>query len=216
MKWIGHLSTILLLQGIFLGIYLKVVDRFPSNELGLAWQAIFADRSALADGNKPAEAPPPPEIPSYEDLLKERLLASPEIARKIEELQAVRRAVAEDQKKLDLARSELRRTKEQLENKTQDAIEQARLDGEKKLLELVSTMKPKQAKEYLLADPMEERILRMLITMDPATAEKIFREFKQPADQRTLNSWLDRLGQGDPEAKRLKLLLEQTQKQPVS
>jgi hypothetical protein len=216
MKWIGHLSTIILLQLVFLGIYLKVVDRFPGDELGLAWQAIFADPSASAEGKKLAEAPPPPEIPSYEDLLKERLLASPEIARKIEELQAVRRAVAEDQKKLELARTELRGTKEQLEKKINDAVDQARQDGEKKLVDLLSTMKPKQAKEYLLADPMEERVLRMLLTMDPATAEKIFREFKQPADQRTLNSWLDRLGQGDPEAKRLRTLMEQTQKQPVS
>jgi septal ring factor EnvC (AmiA/AmiB activator) len=215
-KWIGHLSTIILLQMIFLGIYLKVVDRFPSHELGLAWQAIFADPLAKAEGDKLAEAPPPPEIPSYEDLLKERLLASPEIARKIEELQAVRRAVAEDQKKLELARTELRNAKDQLENKTTTAVDQAREEGEKKLLELVSVMKPKQAKEYLLADPMEDRILRMLIAMDPAAAEKIFREFKQPADQRTLNSWLDRLGQGDPEAKRLRALLEEVQKQPVS
>ncbi len=216
MKWIGHLSTIILLQGFFLGIYLKVVDRFPSHELGLAWQAIFADPSATAEGEKSAEAPPPPEIPSYEDLLKERLLASPEIARKIEELQAVRRAVAEDQKKLELARTELRSAKDQLEKKTTTAVDQAREEGEKKLLELVSVMKPKQAKEYLLADPMEDRILRLLIAMDPAAAEKIFREFKQPTDQRTLNSWLDRLGQGDPEAKRLRALLEEVKKQPVS
>jgi hypothetical protein len=216
MKWIGHLSTIILLQAVFLGIYLKVVDRFPSDELGLAWQSIFADSSASAEGAKTAEAPPPPEIPSYEDLLKERLLASPEIARKIEELQAVRRAVAEDQKKLELARTELRSVKEQLENKTRNAVDEARKNGESKLLELVSMMKPKQAKEYLLADPMEDRVLRLLIEMDPASAEKIFREFKQPADQRTLNSWLDRLGQGDPEAKRLRALLEKTQKQPVS
>ncbi len=216
MKWIGHLSTIILLQAVFLGIYLKVVDRFPSHELGLAWQAIFADPLASAEGEKSAEAPPPPEIPSYEDLLKERLLASPEIARKIEELQAVRRAVAEDQKKLELARTELRNAKDQLEKKTITAFDQAREEGEKKLLELVSVMKPKQAKEYLLADPMEDRILRLLIAMDPAAAEKIFREFKQPTDQRTLNSWLDRLGQGDPEAKRLRALLEEVQKQPVS
>jgi hypothetical protein len=77
-------------------------------------------------------------------------------------------------------------------------------------------MKSKQAKEYLVSDPDQDRVLRMIIQMDPASAEKIFREFQQPTDQRTLNGWLDRLGKGDPEAQRLKKLLEETQKSTKS
>lgn len=214
MKWIGHLSTIILLQVAFLAIYLQVIGKFPTHELGLAWQAIFAESVDPSADPQKEQAPPPPEIPSYEDLLQERLLASPEIARRIDELSAVKRAVEASQKKLELARGELDNVKAQLETKVTDAIEKARQQGEAKLLELVSAMKPKQAKEVLIADPQEDRVLRMLIQMDPALAEKIFREFKQPADQRTLNGWLDRLGQGDPETQRLRQLLEQTRRQP--
>ena len=215
MKWIGYISTIILLQILCLGIFLQIFGKLPLHELGLAWQAILAEPPSAV---KPAtaETPPPPEIPSYEDLLQERLLASPEIARKIDELNAVRRAVDDDQKKLEVSRKELLAIRNKLENKVQTDIEKARQEGEAKLLELVQTMKPKQARDYLVADSDEDRVLRLLIAMDPASAEKIFREFKQPEEQRKLNGWLDRLGQGDPEAQRLRKLKEDTQKQTVS
>lgn len=215
MKWIGYLSTVIVLQVLCLGIFLQIFGKFPAHELMLTWQAIVADPSSSAP-EKPAEATPPTEIPSYEDLLQERLLASPEIARKVEELNAVRRAVDESQQKLELVRAELAKIKGQLEQKTENGIEKARKQGEEKLLELVQTMKPRQAADYLLTDPDENRVLRLIIAMDPSSAEKIFREFKQPEDQRKLNGWLDRLGQGDPEAQRLRKLQEETQKQQVS
>jgi hypothetical protein len=106
-KWLGYISTIILLQCLFLGIYLNIVGKFPSRELGLAWQAIFSTPGESSGTEASAEAPPPPELPSYEDLLQERLLASPEIARKIDEFSAVRRAVQDEQTKLESARSEL-------------------------------------------------------------------------------------------------------------
>lgn len=214
MKWIGYISTIILLQIICLGIFLQIFGKLPWHELGLAWQAILSEPPSATKA--PAETPPPPEIPSYEDLLQERLLASPEIARKIDELNAVRRAVDDDQKKLEVSRKELLAIRTKLENKVQTEIDKARIEGEAKLLELVQTMKPKQARDYLVTDSDEDRVLRLLIAMDPSTAEKIFREFKQPEDQRKLNGWLDRLGQGDPEAQRLRKLKEDTQKQTVS
>lgn len=207
MKWIGYISTILVLQIAFTMVWLYFVGRFPLEGLRVAWQEI---RTGKAYEEPPAEPEPvPPEVPSYEDLLRERLLKSPEISRRIEELEAVRRAMEQERRQLDTARGELAQIKKKLEGQAQTELDKVIAEGEAKLLELVSVMKPKQAKGVLLADPDPDRVLRLLRNLDPVTAEKIFREFKQPEDQRILNGWLDRLGQGDPEADRLRKLMEQ-------
>lgn len=206
MKWIGYISSAVVLNLLFFGIYLVLVGKFPADELGLAWRSIF--ESSPGPEEKP-KADPPPEIPSYEDLLKERLLKSPEIARKIEELESVRRAVNQERASLEAARKDLGKLASDLEGRLVTAVDKARQEGEMKLLDLVSAMKPKQAKDVLISDTDKDRVLRLILKMDPASAEKIFREFKQPEDQRTLNGWLDRLGQGDPEATRLRKLMEQ-------
>lgn len=206
MKWIGYISSAVVLNVAFFGIYLWLVGRFPAHELGLAWKAIVQPPSE--PGAEPSP-PIPPETPSYEDLLQERLLRSPEIVRKIEELGSVRRAVEQERLRLDSARAQLETLQKSLEGTAATEIDEARRRGEQKLLDLVTAMKPKQAKEALISDPDTDRVLRLILKMDPSSAEKIFREFKQPDEQRTLNGWLDRLGQGDPEAARLRRLMEQ-------
>lgn len=207
MKWIGYICTVVMLQIVFAMAWLYFADRFPFDGLRLAWQQITTGNAEVAAPE--IESPVPPETPSYEDLLRERLLKSPEISRRIEELESVRRAMEQERIQLDSARKDLVQIKKKLEGEGQTALDKAIQDGENKLLELVSVMKPKQAKEVLIADPDPDRVLRLLRNMDPVPAEKIFREFKQPDHQRILNGWLDRLGQGDPEADRLRLLMEQ-------
>jgi hypothetical protein len=209
MKWIGYISSAVVLNVAFFGIYLWLVGRFPSHELKLAWQAIV--QPPAESGVEPPR-PSPPETPSYEDLLEERLLRSPEIARKIEELNSVRRAVEQERLRLDAARAQLEALQKGLAGAAASEIEAAQRQGEQKLLDLATAMKPKQAKEVLISDPDQDRVLRLILKMDPSSAEKIFREFKQPDEQRTLNGWLNRLGQGDPEATRLRQLMEQARR----
>jgi hypothetical protein len=207
MKWVGYICMVVTLQIVVAIGWLYFSGRFPFEGLELALREIRAGSAEIAASE--TEVPSPPEIPSYEDLLQERLLKSPEISRRIEELEAVRRAMEQERIQLDSARKDLVQIKKKLEGEGGTALDKAIQDGENKLLELVSVMKPKQAKEVLLADPDPDRVLRLLRNMEPVPAEKIFREFKQPEDQRILNGWLDRLGQGDPEADRLRLLMEQ-------
>lgn len=210
MKWLGRISTFVLLQFLFLGILLFAFGRLPQRELELLGRFIWTGQSAL---DQPPPSPPaPPEDASYADLVQARINEMRELERKRRELDALARAA---QARIDEAaalESKVRKVRADLQKDVKDEESRAVQEGQRKLLELLESSTPKIARGYLLEQGRtdEERVVSILKQLDPAVAAKVFKEFKQPAELGKLNGWLAKLGQGEPEASQIRKLRKQT------
>jgi hypothetical protein len=202
MRWIGRLSTFILLQLAFLVVFLAVTGRLPKHELSLLWNAVRTGQSQAETAVEPTAAEPE-ETPSFEQLLRARTLESREIDQKRKEAESLIQLaearladIDSRQKALDKARTEL---KQEVKTKT-ELIAKA---GEKKVLEFLETMPPAQAKTFLLDLQEEDEVIGYLKQLDPSRAKKVFKEFQQPQELKKLSGWLARLGKGEPEISKL-------------
>ncbi|MFO0948889.1 MAG: hypothetical protein U1D30_23745 [Planctomycetota bacterium] len=212
MKWIARISTFLVFQILFLGILLAFLGRFPNRELSLVWQALITgdspaerldQRSSVA--KKAAE-----QEPSYEELLKQRTLESRIIEARIRELESLRGAVASEQEAVTAKSKQLQRLRADLEKGLAEKDAAAVQAGREKRLGLLQSMPPKLAKSYLLEQGAkdENEVVEIIRQMDDVVAAKIFKEFKLPQEVKSLNGWLDKLGQGEPDSSEIQKLKE--------
>lgn len=202
MKWIGRLSTFLVLQILFVGILLAILGRIPKRELELAWEVMRTGQSPLDRPPPPAGAAPPKEDVSYSDLVRARANEALEIERQRRELEGLNQAAQSRMESASSSLSALKKLRDSLTKESSDKEALAIRSGRAKVLDLLESMQPKLAKSYLLDQSSrdEATVLEVIKQLDPVVAAKIFKEFKQPADQGKLNGWLAKLGQGDPEA----------------
>lgn len=212
MRWLGVLSTLLLLQVAFLGIFLAATGRLPIRELRLAWNAVWDGKgeSETTGGGAPAEAVPPKE-PSYADVLQDRALRSRLIEDKIKELESLRRVVATESSDVEDKQKKLVKIRAAVEKGLEEKNAQVIQEGKEKRLALLRAMPAKLAKSYLLdqAGDDEPAVIEMLKAMDDVVAAKIFKEFKLPQEVEKLNGWLEMLGRGEPEISRINDLRDQ-------
>jgi hypothetical protein len=211
MRWLGGISFLLLLQIAFLVFFLAITGRLPQRELGLVWQAIWSGTEPEeTDSSESAKAKPKQE-PSYAEYLRERTLEARLVEDKIKELESLRRVVATEASDVDASSKRLSKIRDALEKDLKNEDEALIEEGKEKRLSLLQSMPPKLAKSYLLEQGRKDEkvVIEILKQMDDVVAAKIFREFKLPQEIVSLNNWLEKLGEGEPDASRLRALREQ-------
>lgn len=213
MKWIARISTFLVLQILFLGIFFALLGRFPNRELSLVWQALTTGESPVEKLTRgPAgDQGAGEQEPSYEELLKQRTLESRIVEARIRELESLRGAVASEQEAVTAKSKQLQRLRADLEKGLVEKDAAALQAGREKRLGLLQSMPPKLAKSYLLEQGAkdENEVVEIIRQMDDVVAAKIFKEFKLPQEVKSLNGWLEKLGQGEPETSEIKKLKNQ-------
>lgn len=206
MKWLGRFSLFILAQLVFLGIFLTAIGRLPARELQLAWTAIWTGKSSL---DQPAAAPkvePKVEQPSYPDLVAARAREERILERQRREVESLARAAEARLASASAAEKKLADLRSSIAGQAKSQEEQAVASGRAALQTLLETAPPKVAKSYLLEQSRDDEnlVVEVLKQLEPAQAAKIFKEFKQPAEQGKLNGWLAKLGRGEPELTRLR------------
>lgn len=201
MRWVGILAAFLFLQVLLIGFFLYQSGRLPKHELSLLWTAIKTGKSA--EETTAAEAPAPPEGPSYEELVKERTRQTAEIEKKRKEADGLLKLAEARFAEVDAARKTLDKVQTTLESKIETKEEQLAKAGQKKVIELLEAMAAGTAKDFLLKIRDENEALTYVRQLDPAVAKKIFKEFRQPDEIRRLGDWLEKIGQGEPEVSKI-------------
>lgn len=212
MKWIGGISLFILLQLLFLVFFLAITGRLPQRELGLAWEAIWSEpESKDATVASEKDGAKPKQEPSYAEYLRERTLEARMVEDKIKELESLRRVVATEAGDVDANSKRLAKLRDALEKNIKTKDEEYVEAGKEKRLGLLQTMPPKLAKSYLLEQGQkdEQVVIEILKQMDDVVAAKIFREFKLPQEIASLNDWLEKLGEGEPDVSRVNALRAQ-------
>lgn len=211
MRWLGGISLFLLLQLAFLVFFLGITGRLPQRELGLVWQAIWSEPESGDDDSSEAGEAKPKQEPSYAEYLRERTLEARLVEDKIKELESLRRVVATEASDVDANSKRLSKIRDALDKEIKTEDEELIEAGKEKRLGLLQTMPPKLAKSYLLEQGQKDEkvVVEILKQMDDVVAAKIFREFKLPQEIASLNDWLEKLGEGEPDASRVKALREQ-------
>lgn len=199
MKSFLTFSILLAILLMGLGIVLVATDRFPKRELALAWTKISTGKSELEKEQEPP--PEPEEVPSFEQVIRERAIQAREIERRQQEVKNLLELAEAKQKEIEGRRQALNKLQQDLQKGYEQKQEEVVKQGRQNLLAKVEAMAPKIAKQFLLdqAETDEQVSLELIKKLDPVQAAKIFKEFKLPAEVERLNELLTKIGQGEPE-----------------
>ncbi|QDU62582.1 hypothetical protein Pan216_34490 [Planctomycetes bacterium Pan216] len=220
MRWIGNISTFILLQLAFLVIFLLAIGRLPKHELGLLWQAIRTGKSSQAapvdsvDAESEPKEEEPDAPPDFESELQELTLARRQRQRQEQELQTLAKTLDIRQSELDQKIQLLGKLRKDLEANVETKKEELVEKGQTELIARLEVMRPNQVRDFLvdLQDPQQP--IEYIKLLDPAIAAKAFREFKTEDDIGKLNRWLTEIGEGQPEVSELNNLQDKARATP--
>jgi hypothetical protein len=185
---------------------------------GYVWSKWHLDREKLARlvavargielGEPQAPAGPPPEEPapeqvSYEQVMEARAakdknlqLREQALASALAKLQSEQEKLAEGEKRYKLDRTDF-------ETKLAAAAQNAKGAGQEDVRRILQTVKPKQAKEFLLGmleNKEQDEVVILLSGMTDSKRAKIMAEFKTSDETKKIEDVLRLIRKGIPEA----------------
>ncbi len=174
----------------------------------------FVQAMAILQGKSPESLLPPPppkkehdaEQPAYEQFLVAQGLK----ARDLEQREmTLRRNLRQMQEELDRIADEKKRVqavRDDLQAKLDEQSTKVSAAGTENVLQMLQTLKPKQAKE-LLAQRLDKGdidvVVRLLSDMADNKRAKIIAEFKEKSEMEQIGNVLNRIRQGQPTAEML-------------
>lgn len=198
MRTFGWIAVFVLSQCILFGAVLAFYDRLPSRSLRYVMDEIQGRPLPTPTFPAAEEAPKKAEAPaSFDEQMADFLTKSRQLQRQKEELDSYMKLAESKKAGLAAETKRLADLRKQLESAVQDRQAKAALAGEQRVLDLVQAVKPKQAKDFLLACD-EPVALGILSRLEPDIAGKVLKEFKETKETTKLHLWLTKLHQGEP------------------
>ena len=217
MRWIGRISTFIVLQILFLILLLYVAGRIPQRELSLVWNVIRTGRSTLDDGAQPGTQEKvakkaeqaAPDLPSFDEFRRAGSLRKREIEVQAAEAQTLLTLAKQEQAAVQFQILRLEKLQAELKAGIEDEREEYEVQGRKATVDLLEVEKPQLAKSFLLSLTDDNAVIGIIKQLDPLAAAKIFKEFTVETEIDQLNGWLEMMERGEPERSKLEEISDQ-------
>ena len=184
---------------------------------GYVWSEWHLDREKIARlvdvargielGTPPAPAGPPreeaaPEQPSYEQIVEARASKDKNLQLREQALASALAQLRSDQEKLAESEKRYKLDRGEYETKLAAAAQDAKSAGNEDVRRILQTVKPKQAKEFLmgmLENKEQDEVVILLSGMTDSKRGRILAEFKTPEEVKKIEDVLRMIRKGVPE-----------------